>query len=363
MIVAAVLAWLIVVLRRPRVERQPVDPSIGAHRRRRRARRGARRAGRSRPLARLRARRAGRARRGTARMSVAPLGPGAEVSAGYRIPTERRGVLTIGPLTAAPPGRPRAGPLDDRGGRRRRGPRLAPRPPPRHAAARPGRARPSPPGPGPTARARRLPQPARLRRRATNRARSTGGPRPARRTSRSASTASRGCGAASCCSTSTSRPASTARTLSSEPSPPPPASCTAPIGPVSRPASSPPTAPTCADPTSPPTTLHLLARIGISEQPAVPVERDPARGSASSSSIAHRPVADQLVDARRQDPTLTPIGVFTMDLPHRTRPAGRRRPQRDVVPRRDGRRWPAAPATGGRREPRRPDPVLAEVAR
>jgi uncharacterized protein (DUF58 family) len=36
----------------------------------------------------------------TARMAVAPLGPDAEVSAGYRIPTDRRGVLTIGPLTA-----------------------------------------------------------------------------------------------------------------------------------------------------------------------------------------------------------------------------------------------------------------------
>jgi uncharacterized protein (DUF58 family) len=36
----------------------------------------------------------------TARMAVAPLRADDEVSAGYRIPTERRGVLTIGPLTA-----------------------------------------------------------------------------------------------------------------------------------------------------------------------------------------------------------------------------------------------------------------------
>jgi uncharacterized protein (DUF58 family) len=36
----------------------------------------------------------------TARMAVAPLGASAEVSAGYRIPTERRGVLTVGPLSA-----------------------------------------------------------------------------------------------------------------------------------------------------------------------------------------------------------------------------------------------------------------------
>jgi uncharacterized protein (DUF58 family) len=36
----------------------------------------------------------------TARMAVAPLREGDEVSAGYRIPTDRRGVLTIGPLTA-----------------------------------------------------------------------------------------------------------------------------------------------------------------------------------------------------------------------------------------------------------------------
>jgi uncharacterized protein (DUF58 family) len=37
----------------------------------------------------------------TARMGVAPLRSGAEVSAGYRIPTERRGVLRIGPLSTA----------------------------------------------------------------------------------------------------------------------------------------------------------------------------------------------------------------------------------------------------------------------
>ena len=41
----------------------------------------------------------------TARMAVAPLPRDAEVSAGYRIPTERRGVLTIGPLTAPIPNR------------------------------------------------------------------------------------------------------------------------------------------------------------------------------------------------------------------------------------------------------------------
>lgn len=37
----------------------------------------------------------------TARMGVTPLAADADVSAGYRIPTERRGVLRIGPLTAA----------------------------------------------------------------------------------------------------------------------------------------------------------------------------------------------------------------------------------------------------------------------
>ncbi|MET0323749.1 MAG: DUF58 domain-containing protein [Ilumatobacteraceae bacterium] len=36
----------------------------------------------------------------TARMAVAPLGADSEVSAGYRIPTERRGVLPVGPLFA-----------------------------------------------------------------------------------------------------------------------------------------------------------------------------------------------------------------------------------------------------------------------
>ncbi len=36
----------------------------------------------------------------TARMAVSALRPDEQVSAGYRIPTERRGVLTVGPLTA-----------------------------------------------------------------------------------------------------------------------------------------------------------------------------------------------------------------------------------------------------------------------
>lgn len=36
----------------------------------------------------------------TARMAVAPMRGGSEKSAGYRVPTERRGVLTIGPLVA-----------------------------------------------------------------------------------------------------------------------------------------------------------------------------------------------------------------------------------------------------------------------
>ena len=80
--------------------RPPLDPAVGPDRRRRRARRGARRnacgGGRS-PSFEL-VEPVGPNR--TARMAVAPLPPDAEVSAGYRIPTERRGVLTIGPLTA-----------------------------------------------------------------------------------------------------------------------------------------------------------------------------------------------------------------------------------------------------------------------
>ena len=38
----------------------------------------------------------------TARMAVAPLSPDSEVSAGYRIPTERRGVLSLGPWDLHP---------------------------------------------------------------------------------------------------------------------------------------------------------------------------------------------------------------------------------------------------------------------
>ena len=37
----------------------------------------------------------------TARLAVSPMRGGTEQSAGYRVPTERRGVLPIGPLVAA----------------------------------------------------------------------------------------------------------------------------------------------------------------------------------------------------------------------------------------------------------------------
>ena len=82
---------------------QPLDPAVRAHGRRRRARRGARRADRARRARRRSSsssRSAPTARRGWPSRRSAP---DAEVSAGYRIPTERRGVLTIGPLTAVPP--------------------------------------------------------------------------------------------------------------------------------------------------------------------------------------------------------------------------------------------------------------------
>ena len=109
------------------------------------------------------------------------------------------------------------------------------------------------------------------------------------------------------------------------------------------------------------TTLHLLARINPSERPAMAVERDPSEGLGLVVSIGPDPwtSAWSMLD---RDPALTSIGVFTMDLRHR-------RPLLGVDARSEEAllsSWnvlAGVTRTGGRRDPRRPDPVLAEVAR
>ncbi len=109
-------------------------------------------------------------------------------------------------------------------------------------------------------------------------------------------------------------------------------------------------------------TLHLLARIEASTQPAIPVERDPSEGLGLVVAIAADPwtMAWTALD-RIVDPALTPIGVYTMDLHRRT-------PRLAVDATSEAaflRSWSVLVGTtpGRAREARRPDPVLAEVAR
>lgn len=67
-------------------------------------------------------------------------------------------------------------------------------------------------------------------------------------------------------------------------------------------------------------TLHLLARIEPSSRPPVPTERDPSEGLGLVVSIGADPwTAAGTVLGRIVDPALTSIGVFTMDLGHRPR--------------------------------------------
>ena len=101
----------------------------------------------------------------TAQMAIAALPAGARVTAGYRVPAARRGVLLVGPTMLAParPARARRRHPDrrrcDRDHRRTADVRAA------DAVARQRRARPPPAGALATDRPRRVPQPARLRHR------------------------------------------------------------------------------------------------------------------------------------------------------------------------------------------------------
>ena len=65
-------------------------------------------------------------------------------------------------------------------------------------------------------------------------------------------------------------------------------------------------------------TLHLLARIAISTEPTVAVERDPGEGLGLVIAIGTSPAASPCTALERvADPTLTAIGVYTMQLPAR----------------------------------------------
>jgi uncharacterized protein (DUF58 family) len=70
-------------------------------------------------------------------------------------------------------------------------------------------------------------------------------------------------------------------------------------------------------------TLHLLARISPNAAPAVPVERDPGEGLGLVVAIGASPSSAPLAVLERVgDPTLTAIGVFTLELPARPGPLG-----------------------------------------
>ena len=65
-------------------------------------------------------------------------------------------------------------------------------------------------------------------------------------------------------------------------------------------------------------TLHLLARIGISTDPTIPVERDPSEGLGLVVSIGIDPWTTSWAALDRiVDPALTALGVYTMDVRHR----------------------------------------------
>ena len=297
----------------------------------------------------------------TARMAVTPLGPDADVSAGYRIPTERRGVLADRP--ARSPYRqdvlglarsttmvagveevlvsPRA--------------HLA-----RHAAARPGCARAATCSRSPSASDPATSTACGTTSTATSRAPSTGGRRPARSTLKvrqhsveglqrcvvlldqhvprgpdGEEAFERAVTAAASVVHSADRAGLTTRFVTSD-------------GADLR------------GPDVAATTLHLLARIAISDGPTVSVERDPSEGLGLVVSIGVDPWHTSWTHAR-QGPGA--------DADRRLHDG----------PRGTARRcWPSTPAartsflqgwgvlaggtrTGGRRDPRQPDPVLAEV--
>ena len=110
-------------------------------------------------------------------------------------------------------------------------------------------------------------------------------------------------------------------------------------------------------------TLHLLARITVSAQPPVPVERDPGEGLGLVIAIAADPSSTPWATLDRvADPALTSIGVFTMGMPRR--PALLAIDARTETSFLAG--WAALAGTGRRpergRDARRPDPASWAVA-
>jgi uncharacterized protein (DUF58 family) len=68
-------------------------------------------------------------------------------------------------------------------------------------------------------------------------------------------------------------------------------------------------------------TLHLLARVQPSAAPTVPVERDPGEGLGLVVVVTPAPASAPWLELERvHDPTLTPIGVFTEQMPGRRAP-------------------------------------------
>jgi uncharacterized protein (DUF58 family) len=110
-------------------------------------------------------------------------------------------------------------------------------------------------------------------------------------------------------------------------------------------------------------TMHLLARIEVSTKPTVPMERDPSEGLGLIVSIGADPWATSWSALDRVvDPALTALGVYTTDVRHRV-------PLLAVDARSESaflRTWSTLAGTtrasGSRRDPRAPDPILSEVA-
>jgi len=68
-------------------------------------------------------------------------------------------------------------------------------------------------------------------------------------------------------------------------------------------------------------TLHLLARVQPTAAPTVAVERDPGEGLGLVVVITPAPASAPWLELERvHDPTLTPIGVFTEQMPGRRAP-------------------------------------------
>ncbi len=111
-------------------------------------------------------------------------------------------------------------------------------------------------------------------------------------------------------------------------------------------------------------TLHLLARIGTSTAPMIPIERDPSEGLGLVVSIGTDPWTTSWAALDRiVDPALTALGVYTTDVRHRI-------PLLAVDARSEEAflsSWAALVGTtraaGARRDPRAADPILSEVAR